>query len=85
LTKEVILSSPDPAVISTLSVGTFLILAFESGSDNRVILAVTSDGRIAGSVTGEAGLRSCMLDGFEYVAEVLSIHGGSCKIRIRAK
>lgn len=82
-TKEVVLSSPDPAVISTLANGQILALGFEPESNQRVIQAVTSDSEVAGSVTGEPSLRNCMVEGFNYVAEVLEIRGGSCRVRIR--
>jgi len=82
-TKEVVLSSPNPAVLPALTVGEILVLQFEPTSNQRVIQAVTDAGIVAGSVTGEAGLRTCMIEGHDYVAEVLGVQGGSCRVRIR--
>ena len=83
--KDVILSSPVPVVISTLNVGDILTLNFEPDTNQRVIQAVTANGRVAGSVTGEPRLRDCMSQSFEYIAEVLSIQGGACRVKVRVK
>lgn len=82
-TKEVVLSSPNPAVLPTLEISQILALQFEPDSNNRVIQAVTDANSVAGSVTGETSLRNCMVEGHQYVAEVLKVQGGSCRVRIR--
>lgn len=82
-TKDVVLSSPDPAVLPTLTSGQILKLEFEPDSNQRVIQAVTAADLVAGSVTGETSLRNCMVEGHQYVAEVLGVQGGSCRVRIR--
>lgn len=83
--KETILNSPNPEVIPELQVGQILLVKFDPESGQRVIQAVTSAESVAGSITGEPGLRNCMIEGYEYVAEVVSVQGGSCKVKIRVK
>lgn len=82
-TKEVVLSSPDPAVLPTLKTDQVLNLRFEPDSNQRVIQAVTASDLVAGSVTGETSLRNCMVEGHQYVAVILGVQGGSCRVRIR--
>jgi hypothetical protein len=84
-TKETILSSPQPAVIGKLRPNEQLEVAFESQTDQRVIVAKTGSDEIAGSITGEGRLRTCMIEGHQYVAIVQSVNGGACRVQIRIK
>jgi hypothetical protein len=83
LAKELILSSPQPQVIRSLRQGEILEIDFDAPPGDKVIVAKTQRGQIAGSVTGEQRLRTCMIEGYRYVAEVLSVSGGACRVQIR--
>ncbi len=75
------LSSPKPEVIATLAVGDLLDVSLS----DRVLLAVTSAGEVAGSLTPPAlaDLLRCIGTGHSYVAEVTTLSGGRCEVRIR--
>ena len=80
LTFSTPLNSVDPSVISSLQVGDKLDIDAQDGS----ILAITMDGRFAGSITAIqlAQLSACMDAGYRYVGIVERITGGTCMIRI---
>lgn len=84
-TKETVLSSPQPDVIGKLRVDDQLEIVFDDLVEQRVIVAKTSSNEIAGSITGEGRLRTCMIEGHPYVAIVRSVSGGACKVQIRIK
>lgn len=77
------LNSVDPKVLPKLSVGDELWVDERGG----VVLAVTDDGEIAGSITSKelSHLLDCMAAGFGYVAIVESINGGTCIVAIKHK
>jgi hypothetical protein len=81
--SETVLSSPAPAIITGLRQGDRLHIEFDSPPNERIIIARTDDGQIAGSITGDSRLRACMVGGYRYVAIVQSVSGGACKVQIR--
>jgi hypothetical protein len=86
LTSETTLTSPDRAVISRLSAGELLDVEVDSSGARPVVRAVYQ-GQIAGSITSSIiqKIVECIGDGYQYVAEVLNVQGGTCRVRVRAK
>lgn len=84
LTSDTTLTSPDPAVISQLQVGTLLDVEVDDSGAHPVIHAMYQ-GQVAGSITSSIiqKLVECIEGGHEYVAQVLSIQGGTCRVRVR--
>jgi hypothetical protein len=83
--SETVLSSPIPAVIRDLRNGEQLDIEFDSPPNDRIIIAKTTGGQNAGSITGDSRLRTCMVNGYRYVAIVQFVNGGACKVQIRLK
>ncbi len=81
IVEETALNSPDPAVINTLRPGDLLNLHLQG----RSVVAFTSDGKQAGSITFRrlADLLECMGQQWTYVAEVKRVTGGMCQVYIR--
>jgi hypothetical protein len=86
LTSETTLTSPDRAVISQLNVGTTLEVEVDNSGARPVVRAMYH-GQVAGSITSSIIQRlvECIGEGYEYVAEVLSIQGGTCRVRVRSR
>lgn len=84
LVQRTALNSPDPAVLATLKVKDVLGVRFR-GAEQTIVGAFTRDGRLAGTITytGVTRLAKCLADGFKYVALVLEIDGGDCRVEIR--
>lgn len=80
--KKTILNSPDPAILKTLKVGEVLKVEVASGA--RKILEAKKGGNVAGSVTfPEMGqVIECIESGEAFEAEVVSISGGQCQVRV---
>ncbi len=77
------LQAPNEAVVDTLSVGDVLHLSLQE-NPTPVIAVVTDDGRQAGAVIPDEFLISCLQQGVEYTATVVSIRGGHVMLRIAA-
>lgn len=75
------LQAPDEDVVATLDVGQVLELLLHT-SPTPVIAVVTLDGREAGAIMPEELLISCLQQGVEYSATVISIRGGHVMLRI---
>lgn len=81
------LNSPVAAVIATLRAGDLLAVVFQPGPPQRLV-AEQSPGVIAGSITSPSMLQiiQCIRnEGVEYQAEVISVKGAICQIRIQPK
>lgn len=80
-----VLNSPQPSVISTLSVGEILDVSIHSGTSISVI--VSKNSIPAGSITGQylSDLLSCIQNGYSYEATVISISGGQCTVEVSCK
>lgn len=83
LTSETTLASPVRTVIAQLNVGTLLDVEVADTGGVRVVHAVYN-GNIAGSITSTIihRIAECIETGHQYVAEVLSVQGGACRVRI---
>jgi hypothetical protein len=55
--------------------------------NNAVVVQALHNGNVAGSVTATIvqKLAECVDEGYNYVADVIEIEGGACKIRIHVK
>jgi len=80
------LNSVNRTVVSTLRTGDFLDVVFQPGPP-QILVAQTTAGQIAGSITSPSMLQiiQCIGTGVNYVAEVLSVVGAQCRVRIQKK
>lgn len=86
LTSETTLSSPVRNVISRLSKGDLLDVTISEVDDTPVVRALYK-GETAGSITSSIiqKIVECIENGHQYVAEVLSVQGGACRVRVRIR
>lgn len=81
------LNSPNRTVVTTLRTGDLLTVVFQAGPPQRLV-AEQSPGVIAGSITSPTMLQiiQCITQGgHAYVAEVLSVRGAICQVRVRPR
>jgi hypothetical protein len=80
------LTSPDQAIVQTLSVRDLLSLELRQGASGRnMVAAVTQAGHLAGAITDRtADLIRCLQEGFEFQAEITGINGGWVDLAVRA-
>lgn len=79
LTFETTLLSTNPDILKTLRIGD--VLAVRRGQYSATV--VTKAGEIVGSiVTNASQLLACMDGGNEYIAEVLEIDDGACRVKV---
>jgi hypothetical protein len=80
------LNSVNRTVITGLRPGDRLDVVFQAGPPQRLV-AQTTAGAIAGSITSPSMLQiiQCIQAGTSYVAEVLSVRGAQCQVRIQPK
>jgi len=76
------LASPDPEVIEELGKGDILTITLASATGP--LQAITNDGAVAGAIlTTDPGLLiTCINQGYNFLARVLEVDGGDCKISI---
>jgi len=74
------LSSPNPAVLATLTVGTdLLVLAKGSALEIQ-----TKGGAVCGTIISDAAdVIACINHGHKYIALIMSLSGGKCTVEIR--
>jgi hypothetical protein len=77
------LQAPNEIVVDTLSVGDVLHLSLRE-NPTPVVAVVTDDGREAGAIIPDEFLISCLQQGVQYTATVVSIRGGHVMLRISA-
>lgn len=84
ISERTVLNSPDPEVVSSLTKGDVLDVKVQNGMS---LVAVTEDGEIAGALTPPLLPRivECIEEGFEYVAIVLNVSGGECRVHIKLR
>ena len=78
------LNSPNRTVLAGLRTGDTLNVVFDPGPPQR-LLAQTQQGAAAGSITSPMMLQimECITQGgHTYVAEVISVNGAICRVRI---
>ena len=79
-------NSPDRAVIGSLRVSQILNVELVPGPPRRLVVK-TFDDRTVGSITSPSlpQLVACIRGGVAYVAEVLSIRGAICQVRVQRR
>ncbi len=75
-------NSPQAAVLSTLIIGEYL--SVELSALPRQVVQVDKGGIVVGALTGQttAQLINCLQNGYSFKAEVLSVSGGMCSVRV---
>ncbi|WP_133987068.1 hypothetical protein [Pseudodesulfovibrio indicus] len=83
--EETVLNSPNHIVLANLEEGDLLSVYLNDEGGHSTVLAVDGDGNSAGSITigSLAQLIECLEDGYDYVAVVVSVDGGHCRVQIR--
>lgn len=84
---SVILASPNPSIVPTLSVGNVLDVALNTSGPNPIVEIVAPAG-VAGTLAGMPRLRQfidCLLKGVAYEFEVSAINGGRVDGHLRNK
>lgn len=78
------INSPNPAVVSGLSVGDHLEIVLTGTAPRHILRVQTPAGAAAGSLThrGHLALINCILAGNSYGAEVIQKTGGAVVVRI---
>ncbi|HAS0906758.1 hypothetical protein [Enterobacter cloacae] len=76
------LASPKAQVVIHLAIGNLLDVAFQNG--NQQVVVALWHGQEAGGIVGPnlAQLRSCMSQGEQFQAKVLSVSGGQVRLRV---
>ena len=86
LSSDTTLTSPVRDVIAQIAVGAVLDVRVDTIGTARVVRAVYN-GNVAGSITSTIiqKIVECIDSGHEYVAQVVSIQGGACRVRVHAR
>jgi|GEM_PF-1642705 len=85
LTSDTALTSPSREVTSQLQPGSLLEIEIDNTAATPVVRAMFQ-GQVAGSITSSIiqKLVECVESGYTYIAEVTSVQGGACRVRVRA-
>jgi hypothetical protein len=86
LFEKTVLNSPDPIILAQLKKGDILSVEILPRGTKKVLVALTANGKPAGSITSAALAKiiSCIEnETFSFAAEVVDIHGGACTVFIR--
>lgn len=77
------LTSPQPAVVQTLSVGEILQIDIVSIKGQQILQVLKDTQPVGGLIGGDAArLRECILAGHEFNATVISINGGQVRVHV---
>ena len=79
------LQGPRKAILATLNVGEILTVALrETGGTTSVVCREAGNNEVAGALTfvGIATLISCIRQGHTYEAEIVTLDGGDCEVRV---
>lgn len=76
------LASPQANVVAKLKKGD--ILTIQAASDQGPIQALDKDGNLAGNIISKEQIKllNCIVKGKSFVADVLEVDNGQCKIQI---
>ncbi|MBK5143728.1 hypothetical protein I2494_08365 [Budviciaceae bacterium BWR-B9] len=85
LTIDTQLSSPDPQVVTQLTVGDILNIA-QINSQGSLLTVAIYNGKQAGGIASPyiQRLRDCIIHGTTYVARVTAINGGQVRVSVYA-
>ena len=80
-----VIASPQPAVVLTLKAGDVLDVKLQTTPNYAVIAELA--GKLVGALTGTHvnALISCLQNGFNYIATVVSVVGGKCTVDVSLK
>lgn len=86
LSQQTTLNSPNKAVLSNLAKGNLLDVRVKT-MGKGVIVEALYGGQVAGSITSSIiqRLAECIEKGYEYVAEVIDLQGGACRVHVHPK
>jgi len=79
---EAQVASPNPAVVSTLTVNEVLTVTVAAGSGTQEVQVYTAAGHLVGGLLANrvSRLRECILNGTSYTAKVIMINGGQVRV-----
>jgi hypothetical protein len=81
-----VLQSVQADAVADLSVGALLDVALRADGHPPVIEVRSAEGVLVGALIQRVTeLLRCLQDGFQYVAEVLSIDGGHVRVELRSR
>ena len=85
IVETTVLELPNRTTLSTVSVGDLLKIELRS-APNRLV-AMAKIGSAAGSINSPLTqeITQCILEGHQFVAEVLQLRGTTCKVRVRRR
>lgn len=80
---EAQLTSPQPAIVGTLSAGDVLDIATVT-MKSQLVIQTLKNGQVAGGLAGPDAtrLRNCMDEGHQYKATVRVINGGQVRVLV---
>jgi len=80
---ETQLTSPQPAVVATITVREVLDVVL-SARQNVLVIEAQKNGHAVGGIAGldAARLRACINDGHVFKATVLTVNGGQVKVKV---
>ena len=83
--EETILNSPNHIVLANIEEDDALDVVINEEGGQSIVVAVDSDGNVAGSITvgSLAHLIECIEEGYDYEAVVMDIEGGRCRVQVR--
>ena len=86
LSQQTTLNSPNRAVLNQLNKGTVLEVSVNK-TGKAVTIEALHNGQVAGTITASIiqRLAECIEKGYQYVAEVIDVQGGACRVQIRVK
>ena len=85
LSQLTTLNSPQREVLESLNPRDLLEICLKRG-ERGVIVEARKAGQLAGTITFTRiqDLVECIESGYSYLAEVLDVRGGACKVRVRS-
>lgn len=86
LSQQTTLNSPNRMVLSQVTKGSVLEVTVNK-TGKAVTVEALFNGQVAGTITSSIiqSLAECMEKGYQYVAEVIEVQGGACRVHIRVK
>ena len=86
LSQQTTLNSPNRTVLCQLEKGTVLEVSVNKVGKALTVQAL-HNGQVAGTITSSINQRlaECMEEGNEYVAEVMDVQGGACRVHVHPK
>jgi hypothetical protein len=81
---ETVLLSPRPEAIAAVKTGEVLVLKLESQQDKPLVVATRENGDEVGTIGSVHLLQliTCMQEGHKYTANIVSVQGGACRVRV---